>query len=178
MSRGIEKSISKKRYNLIINFKLLSGIVAGYIALLSPSVLAVENEKSVVELQAEVAQLKQEILALKQNTDKQPENVVAINDKEILERKSDSVIEQQSLAKNIDLRNASEIVVVAQKTTPLAAVKETPVSISVVSGEELEKFETSRFQDVLKKLGNIRIAGATGLVTGQNLSIRGIGYPG
>lgn len=178
MSRGIEKFTSEKRYNLIINFKLLLGIVAGYIALLSPSVLAVENEKSVVELQAEVAQLKQEILALKQNTDKQPENVVAINDKEILERKSDSVIEQQSLAKNIDLRNASEIVVVAQKTTPLAAVKETPVSISVVSGEELEKFETSRFQDVLKKLGNIRIAGATGLVTGQNLSIRGIGYPG
>ena len=70
------------------------------------------------------------------------------------------------------------IVLTAYRTNFLDNVKDIPSSISVVTGEELETFETSRFQDVLKKLGNIRIAGATGLVTGQNLSIRGIGFPG
>jgi len=53
-----------------------------------------------------------------------------------------------------------------------------PASISAVKGEELQRFETNNFQGILKKIGNVRWAGASS----QNhplhtsLTIRGLGY--
>lgn len=66
----------------------------------------------------------------------------------------------------------------SRRGTPLETVKEQAKSISIVAGDELAQMGVTRFQDVLKKLGNVRVAGATGLVTGQNLATRGIGFPG
>ncbi|WP_052417104.1 TonB-dependent receptor [Cellvibrio mixtus] len=57
-------------------------------------------------------------------------------------------------------------------------IQQTPVSISTVSGTELQRFETNNFQGILKKIGNVRWAGASS----QNhplhtsLTIRGLGY--
>lgn len=92
----------------------------------------------------------------------------------------DQLLEQDPTAAGRNNSQGIEEVIVGGKKVilPLRSVKDVPISISVVSGNELEKFEVTRFQDVLKKLGNVRIAGQTGLVTGQNLSLRGIGFPG
>lgn len=131
------------------NFSITSKLIPiGFLTAFSCASFAAENEKTPAALQADAAHLSVDNVLLAQN---------------------------QTSAKS---STPEEILILAQKANRLAEVKDVPTSISVVSGEELESFETSRFQDVLKKLGNIRIAGATGLVTGQNLSIRGIGFPG
>jgi hypothetical protein len=130
---------------------------------------AADDPQAIIESQAaEIARLRQELDRLKQGGGQPavappPEPVAP---------------EATPAAPSNGERELEKVVVKVRRTTPLEKLKDTSQSISVVSGTELQRFEVTRFQDVLKKLGNVRMAGATGLVTGQNLSTRGIGFPG
>jgi len=129
---------------------------------------AQSSPQAIIDAQAaEIARLRQEIETLKQN---KPALETAEQAAEPSAAASTPADGHTAVLDTITVRN--------RRVTPLEKVKDTSQSISVVTGEELARFETTRFSDVLKKLGNVRAAGATGLVTGQNLSTRGIGFPG
>jgi iron complex outermembrane receptor protein len=53
-----------------------------------------------------------------------------------------------------------------------------PSSISLVTGEELEKQQITNFRDVIKRIGNIKWGGTSTNPTTTALSLRGVGYLG
>lgn len=149
------------------NWSVWALSLSSILSLAAFPVLAQSSPQAIIDAQAaEIARLRQEIESLK-------------NPKPADAAKSVDPVASPPEATGADATNVLETVTVrTRRVTPLEKVKDTAQSISVVTGEELARFETTRFSDVLKKLGNVRAAGATGLVTGQNLSTRGIGFPG
>lgn len=60
------------------------------------------------------------------------------------------------------------------RPNPLADLQEVPTSISVVSGEELERFNTTAFGDILKKIANVAQSNMVPQV--GSIGIRGVGF--
>lgn len=139
--------------------------------LLSNTALAAEDIKTQAELNAEIAQLRAENAALKQN-------IVSV---EAANATSVAAVEQAAQQSVATKRASSdEVLIVAQKTThrELEKIKEIPSSISIVTGEELERQQTSSFKDILKKIGNIKWGGSSTNPTTTALALRGVGYLG
>lgn len=65
-----------------------------------------------------------------------------------------------------------------KKIPPLQTLKDVPASISVVSGEELTKQQTSNYRDILKRIGNVKWGGSSTNPTTTALAVRGVGYLG
>lgn len=84
------------------------------------------------------------------------------------EKKADTKTTKPTVLQTVNVRSRNRI----------EQLHDIPTSISAVKGEELQRFETNNFQGILKKLGNVRWAGASS----QNhplhtsLTIRGLGY--
>jgi len=131
---------------------------------------------TVAELQAEIAKLRQENAALKQaNKDggKAPiESVVNAPTPD------PAVIQSSPPAARSDNTTLDDVVVKSKRSTPLAVLKDVPQSVSVVSGDELEKQQVSNFRDVIKRIGNIKWGGSSTNPTTTALSLRGVGYLG
>jgi iron complex outermembrane receptor protein len=70
-----------------------------------------------------------------------------------------------------------EVIVNAVRSEALA-LQEVPESVSAVTGEELARFETNSFQNILTRIGNVRWAGASSQrhPLHTSLTIRGLGY--
>lgn len=78
-----------------------------------------------------------------------------------------------------DKKNATVLkAVTVRSRNRVEQIQEIPVSISTVSGAELQRFETNNFQGILKKIGNVRWAGASSQhhPLHTSLTIRGLGY--
>ena len=69
-----------------------------------------------------------------------------------------------------------EVLVKAQAVTtkPLEALKDTPISISVVSGVELEKQNIINFRDIITRVGNVGMGYNN--PQAASLTIRGVGW--
>ena len=70
------------------------------------------------------------------------------------------------------------VTVNSRRKSQLEKLKDVPASVSVVSGEELEKQEVTNFRDVLKRIGNVKWGGSSTNPTTTALTLRGVGYLG
>ena len=91
--------------------------------------------------------------------------------------------QQQNESKQKDNQKEKAVVlktvtVESRRKSQLEKLKDVPASISVVSGEELEKQEVTNFRDVLKRIGNIKWGGSSTNPTTTALTLRGVGYLG
>lgn len=149
--------------------------------ILSANAAIAADEKTVTELNAEIAQLRAENAALKSN-----QNFAPTSSSTSVE--TPSATQSLSIETNVNLpvaaatkpASADEVLVVAQKIShkELEKIKEIPTSISIVTGDELEKQQTSSFRDILKKIGNIKWGGSSTNPTTTALALRGVGYLG
>ncbi|MDB6061378.1 MAG: TonB-dependent receptor [Verrucomicrobiaceae bacterium] len=152
----------------------MTGILASACDYSSTAIAATDDNLSNAELRAEILRLRQENEALKSG---KPASVV---NTEAAENPAPLVTAESGQARTQtgDAKKLGAVRVNGRRTAALSAEKETPKSVSIVTGEELQKFETNSFQSILKKIGNVRWAGASS----QNhplhtsLTIRGLGY--
>lgn len=178
MAAHVSNSPHQARNRTPASYRALSpltlGILTSLSALNAPLALAADSQASPTALQAENAQLRAEIEALKKR----------LNEKE--QQPADPPPTAQSVtAPSPGGRNSPEaaetsgqplenVVVSSRRKTPLATLKETPKSISVVSGEELSRLETNSFRNILTRIGNV---GATYTnPQAGSLMIRGVGW--
>ena len=151
-------------------FSTLSIAIIASVSTFSSCVTSAADQiDNLQQLQSENASLQQQLAELKQLT-----NTTAPDNKTEF-----AALETNTASKNIESGGVIEVLIAAKRVTqPIEAVQDLPASISVVSGEELQRFETNNFQGILKKIGNVRWAGASS----QNhplhtsLTIRGLGY--
>lgn len=153
-----------------------AAIVAG-LTLASPSGAWAENDKAIADLQAEVARLKlaleksqQELAAQKAGGGSAAAAVPAGAAK---------AAEGQDGAAKSSLSAVLDAIVVSRKSQ-LETLKDVPRSVSVVTGDELERLGATNITDVLRRVGNVnfnygnpRTGSLTmrGLTTGSNDTI-------
>lgn len=83
---------------------------------------------------------------------------------------SETVVAQKEAA---DTDNLGEVVVRGRRSNPLEKLKDTPKSVSVVSGQELEKFQANNFQSIIQRIGNVGMT--IGNPQTASTFIRGVG---
>src|SRR3954468_157712 len=136
--------------------KFTKTALASILALTATASFAADAPQTLEEAKAEIQRLQQENQALKQ------QNTVKTSPPAETEAQVQTVANETNQTPDPITNNVSEVVIRATKTTaPIVAVQDTPASISIVSGEELQRFETNNFQGILKKIGNVRWAGAS-----------------
>jgi iron complex outermembrane receptor protein len=120
-------------------------------------------EPTVAELQAEIAQLKQIIEAQKAAEPNTTANAPVAN---APVANAPAEEEEQQALGEVTVRGAP----------PIAALKDVPASISVVSGEELSRLSAKDISSITKRAGNI--SWNQGNQRSSSLSIRGLGRIG
>lgn len=150
------------------------GVLAGlYVVYADPS-FAADDPRTNAELQAENARLRQEIEALRQGSKPAvaPEPAAAVVNPVEAASAEAAAVEAPGTS------TLEKVVVTTRRRTVLEALKDAPKSVSIVSGEELEKQQVSNFKDVIKRIGNIKWGGSSTNPTTTALSLRGVGYLG
>ena len=151
---------------------LASALSSSIFLLVAAPVYAVENTE---ELQAEIAQLKEKNEALSKALDGVLGRSVSDTSAPIAE--AETQIKTQPKPEHLTNQNPSgqdEVVIFAARTYSPEVLKDVPLSISVVTGEELKSFNTADFRNILTRIGNVR-ATYTNPQAGS-LIIRGVGW--
>lgn len=133
---------------------------------LSSQAFAAEPQPSITDLQNENLRQREEILELKRQLQQlgQPPGTSA---------PTPAVARENATDKSTDTRLGA-VVIRGRQKPPLETLKDEPKSISVVSGAELEKLDTSSFRDIVTRVGNISMS-YTNPQAGS-LFIRGVGW--
>lgn len=132
---------------------LISIAVAG-LSLIAVNPAYAADDQEVNELRQEVERLKQ---ALSRSEKARAEEKSAKTGTE----KSDTdltTIQQPQQAQTTpteDTNQLDSLVVTARKKNALEKVKDKPASISIVSGEELDRFQATNITEVLRRVGNV-----------------------
>lgn len=130
------------------------------------------DASSLGALQAEIAQLRAENAALKQRLDGTPPAATSIGTPPAADTPESTAVPATGG------QNLGSVVISSRRKTPLAELQDTPKSISVVSGDELEKQQVNNYRDILKRIGNVKWGGSSTNPTTTALSLRGLGYLG
>lgn len=132
---------------------LISAAIAGLsIAATTPSYAADDQEVS--ELRQEVERLKQ-ALSQSQQALAQEQNGKAGQEKSEATAPANTDATEKKQATVEDNNELDSLVVTARAKNPLEKIKETPASISIVSGEELDRFQATNVTEVLRRVGNV-----------------------
>ena len=143
----------------------VTSVIAGLFLAASGSTYAADP--SIADLQAEIARLKQTIAvqaaAAAQNT--APSGTPAATTPDTAKATAPAVEEQQTLGE-----------VTITGTSRIAAVKDVPTSISISTGEDLQKLNAADIGSILKRASNV--VWNQGNQRSSSISIRGIGKVG
>ncbi|QSA98952.1 TonB-dependent receptor domain-containing protein [Methylococcus sp. EFPC2] len=134
-----------------------------------------ELEAENARLNAENARLLQMIEALKQSQPPAAAASTAPASNAPVEAPAEPAVAD---AEKDGAKTLEGVVVQGRRKAPLEKLKDVPQSISVVSGQELERQQTTNFRDVLKKVGNVKWGGSSTNPTTTALTLRGVGYLG
>jgi iron complex outermembrane receptor protein len=145
----------------------IAAVVASMAILASGAVHAAEP--TVAELQAEIAQLKQIIAAQNAAAGVAPQ-------KTDTDTKKDAATGTPVLGTPAPEEPQTLGEVTVSSAPPIAALKDTPLSVSVVSGAELEQLDATGITAITQRLANV--TWNPGNQRTQSLSIRGIGKIG
>lgn len=124
--------------------KIISVAIAS-LAGLSVLPAAAADDQEVLLLKQEIQRLKQ---ALEQKTGKPADEGQAIAQPE-------SNQTSQKPATADETNELDSLVVTARKKSPLETVKEKSASISIVNGEELDRFQATNATEILRRVGNV-----------------------
>ncbi|MDB6061379.1 MAG: TonB-dependent receptor [Verrucomicrobiaceae bacterium] len=159
---------AKKSFNRSVLFAaIITSSGAGY----SVKATAAEDPKTNAELQADNLRLRQENEALRKQ----------LNPAEKIESPVSNAAASPADAlktESVDTKKLGAVRVSGRRQKPIETLKETPQSISVVEGAELEKQQVSNYKDILKRIGNIKWGGSSTNPTTTALTLRGVGYLG
>ncbi len=149
-------------------------MMAGGLLFAANSACAQSVQKDDAEIRAENARLREQIEKLRPAADPRSENARLIQELEALKaRNSPAVAESPPVAAPAD-SGALEAVTVRGRRNVLAPLKETPRSVSIVSGTELAKQDTVNFRDFVTRIGNVGMGYNN--PQAASLTIRGVGW--
>ncbi|MDB6062200.1 MAG: hypothetical protein JWM78_2303 [Verrucomicrobiaceae bacterium] len=143
---------------------LALSILGGVSVFASAPLHAADDPKTNAELQAEVIRLKQEVEFLRSG-------------KTVAEPQPSATKIQEPIAETARSKNEAtslgKVVVKARRRNELEGYQDTPLSISAVSGDELQALESVNLPSILKRLGNVNQS--PGNPRTFSLAIRGVG---
>lgn len=189
---NVEKN-SRRAHKIFRRTALATGILAAFSVLYAAQSQAADDPQAVIDSQAaEIIRLRQKIEALEKAgqpaANSATANPTAVNPStENPTAATNPAINSSASANDVMVEKSSSdtdgvkklgAVRVNGRRTPLATLKETPQSISIVAGEELQKQQISNYRDVLKRIGNVKWGGSSTNPTTTALSLRGVGYLG
>jgi iron complex outermembrane receptor protein len=171
--RSNEKQKLSLPRNTSREFLFVPSLVMSAVAvvLAAPTATFAQNNGSpqaIIDAQAaEIARLQRENMALRQGI-KPPENTAPAA---LPAATADVTPGRTPGATELD-----SVVVKGRRTVALEQVKEAPKSISIVSGEELELYNTANFREIVTKIGNVGMTNSNPQTA--SLYIRGLGVTG
>jgi iron complex outermembrane recepter protein len=132
---------------------LISVAIAGLsLAAVNPAYAA--DDQEVNELRQEVERLKQ-ALSRSETALAQEKSAKTGSDKTETEPVTNLAPQQAKTTPPEDANELDSLVVTARKKNILEKVKDKPASISIVSGEELDRFQATNITEVLRRVGNV-----------------------
>jgi iron complex outermembrane recepter protein len=130
---------------------LISIAVAG-LSLTAVNPVYAADDKEVNELRQEVERLKQ---ALSRSEKALAEEKSAKTSTEKTDNEQTTIPQQAQTTPPEDANELDSLVVTARKKSPLENIKDKPSSVSIVSGEELDRFQATNVTEVLRRIGNV-----------------------
>ena len=133
--------------------KLISVAIAGLATLSTTHGYAAEDQE-VTQLKQEIERLKQALTqsqqALAQEKSAKPAEAAPAT--ESTNAAAPGKPEETAAEDNNEL---DSLVVTARKKNPLETVKDKPTSVSIVGGQELDRFQATSMTEVLRRIGNV-----------------------
>lgn len=153
---------------------IVAAVITSLTLLSSGQLMAADDSTALASLQAEIAQIKAENARLKEQLGQQnPSTPTAGNAQQTTEATPETA---GKVAQKIipEAPNQGDAALLDAVTVTTARVKEIPKSISIVTGEELAKFQINNFRDIVNRIGNVRSTWQNPN-TASNI-IRGVGW--
>lgn len=132
--------------------KLIHATIASLAIAMSHPLYAADDQV-VTDLKEEIERLKQALTQSQQALEKEKASKTA-TDKTSNESPAQSVREAEKKPEE-DSNELDSLVVTARKKNPLETVKDKPASVSIVGGQELDKFQATNITEVLRRVGNV-----------------------
>lgn len=141
---------------------IASAVIAGISAFALTPAFAADSYQTLEEANAEIARLRAQLQGTTQNNQPETNPAPAIYSAPVVSDKKSGDVE--------------EVLIKAQAISiqPLEHLKDTPISISVVSGIELEKQDVVNFRDIITRVGNVGMGYNN--PQAASLTIRGVGW--
>ncbi|QSA97384.1 TonB-dependent receptor [Methylococcus sp. EFPC2] len=173
---------------------IMRGILLSGVVVCSGPSYAADEAATIAELKAENEKQRREIEALKQMLLKSQSggaaaNSTAVAGTQAVQAQEAGVATTQAPAREENAKAPETVAatgeeekdttlgeVVVKRQSPLEKLKDTPKSVSVVTGAELEKFQANNFQSIVQKIGNVGMT--IGNPQTASTFIRGVGVTG
>lgn len=153
------KAASSADHSLSNPFRLspIAAFVAG-LAIIATAPVHAADDKAVSELQAEVVRLRKALEQSQQELARQKGCASIPVQQGVASSPQGSSAPAAASAGGSAASTTLDAVVISSKAqrNPLVELKEVPKSVSVVSGEELEKLNALNVSDIFKRIGNVR----------------------
>jgi len=152
----------------------LSALITGAVMMSSGQLMA-NDSKTLSELQAEVQRANAEIVRLRQELERSRQPASPPGQAALTDAGASTTPAATELATEVIPSDQAQTLdsIVVRSRRGLERLQDVPISISVVSGEELDREQATDFEALTKRLGNINFNQSN--TRGSSLSVRGVG---